>query len=305
MEELVEIVMTTYNGERFVAGQLRSLLSQTHKNIRIQVYDDLSSDGTEAIVKEFADRDERVIWHKNPKNLGYTHNFLRGVMRTEADYVMLCDQDDIWKEDKVAKTLEFMIANERESGKVPVLVFTDADVYNGRTIENRSFQKSTHLNPKNVDIGHLLMENKCIGCTVMVNKCLVQHLGRIPSEIRFHDWWLALIAASFGRVCYLDEMTLLYRQHGDNQVGGTGFAGYVKKRLAGLADQKSSIRATYRQGRLFYGIYRGELKGKSLEVVKNFAMMENASFVRRRLNMFRYGYKKSGTIRNIGLFLLM
>lgn len=78
-----------------------------------------------------------------------------------------------------------------------------------------------------------------------------------------------------------------------------------KKRLAGLADQKSSIRATYRQGRLFYGIYRGELKGKSLEVVKNFAMMENASFVRRRLNMFRYGYKKSGTIRNIGLFLLM
>ncbi|MEE3467164.1 MAG: glycosyltransferase family 2 protein [Eubacterium sp.] len=305
MEPLVEIVLTTYNGERFIGEQLDSLLQQTHSALRILVFDDGSTDGTEAIVREYIDRHDNIVWHKNERNRGYTMNFLHGLRTTKADYVMLCDQDDIWKPDKVEKTLKTMVEAEKEDKETPILVFTDAEIYDGRTTGNRSFHKTTHLNTKKVDLGSVLMENKCIGCTVMVNRALLGHLEHLPKVIRVHDWWLALIAAGFGRIVYRDEMTLYYRQHDHNEIGGTEYSGYVKKRLGAIGAQREVVRTTYRQGAAFYKLFMAELPEETRRVAEAFAGMERASFFGRRVRMFRYGFKKSGWIRNIGLFFLM
>ncbi len=301
----VEIVVTTYNGEAYIAEQLDSLLSQSHTAIRILVFDDGSTDGTEAIVRDYAGRYENIVWHKNEHNLGYTMNFLRGLKHTKADYVMLCDQDDIWKPDKVETTLKNMLDAESGDRETPILVFTDAELYGSRIPKNQSFHKTTHLNTKKVDLGAVLMENKCIGCTVMVNRALLGHLERLPKAIRVHDWWLALIAAGFGRIVYLDEMTLYYRQHDHNEIGGTEYTGYVKKRLGAIGAQRETVRETYRQGAAFYKLFMAELPEDRRRVAEVFAHMEHTPFIRRRVNMFRYGFKKSGMIRNLGLFLLM
>ncbi len=301
----IDIILAAYNGGKYINEQLDSLLAQTCRDISIRVYDDGSTDGTVDIVREYADNHDNIFLYRNKKNLGLTLNFLHGVKRSKADYIMLCDQDDIWKQDKVEKTLSAMEDACKEEGDKPVLVFTDADIYDGRTPKNRSFIKESHYDVKKVDLSSLLMENKCIGCSVMINRALADKLVRIPMGIRYHDWWLALIAAAFGRVVFLDEMTILYRQHGDNQVGGRSFASYVTDRLSGLMSQRRALEDTYRQGELFYAVYGRELTGKNSAAARAFAMMRSDDFISRRMSALRYGFTKSGFIRNAGLFILM
>ena len=301
----VDIILAAYNGAAFIKEQLDSLLAQTYTDINIHVYDDVSTDETREIVADYAASHENVFLHKNKKNLGLTLNFLHGVKRSDADFIMLCDQDDIWKPEKVEKTLDVMRKAVADDEKTPVLVFTDAEIYDGRTPENRSFVKESHYNVKKVDLSALLIENKCIGCSVMINRPLADKLTHIPMGIRYHDWWLALIASAFGKVVYLDEMTLLYRQHGGNQVGGRSFGSYVADRLSGITSQKKALADTYMQGELFYAVYGKELSGKSMEVARAFAMMRSSGFIEKRMSTLRYGFTKSGLIRSAGLFLLM
>ncbi|MBR6228903.1 MAG: glycosyltransferase family 2 protein [Eubacterium sp.] len=302
---MVDIVLTTYNGEKYLSELLDSLLAQTYGDIRIRVYDDGSTDGTEDIVRDYRKRDDRIFWHANPRNLGYTFNFLRGVKRSSADYVMLCDQDDIWFPDKVEKTLARMKKTENNRPGAPILVFTDAEIYSGRTREKRSFQRESHYNTKKVDIAPLLMENKCIGCTVMVNHALVRKLEHLPKDIRVHDWWMALIAATFGQVAYLDEMTLRYRQHEDNQIGSSSYTGYVRNRLESIRDQRKALRATVRQGAVFYQVFREEIPGDKKEIIRAFATLDNVPKPIRWFRMVHYGFTKSGWIRNVGVFFLL
>ncbi|MBO4396487.1 MAG: glycosyltransferase family 2 protein [Eubacterium sp.] len=302
--ETIDIVLATYNGEKYLPEQLDSLLAQTYTDLRILVFDDGSTDETLSILSDYAARYENITVYKNKRNLGYTKNFLHGVKYTTADFVMFCDQDDIWNPDKVERTYSVM-KNEKTVGTKPVLVFTDAEIYDGRMRKKRSFQKTTHLNSKKVDLSHILMENKCMGCTAMVNRALIEKIERIPSDIRYHDWWMMLIAAAFGKIIYLDEMTLRYRQHGDNEVGGAGFAAQVKNRLGSVSRQRRAVRETYRQGRVFYLLYMETMPDRERKTAEAFAGMERSSWMTRRVTALRYGFLKSGIVRNIGLLLLM
>ncbi len=306
MKEQVHIVMATYNGEKYVREQLDSLLVQTHENLTIEVCDDGSTDGTVAIVEEYAKRDKRVSLYRNAKNQGYVKNFLEGIKRCQAPYVMLCDQDDIWQRDKVEQTLAEMIQAEREMPDKPVLVFTNAVSFDSDTGKELGlFHETSHLNVKKVDTAHLFMENKCIGCTMMMNRAVLPFLNELPEEIRVHDWWLALICSHFGVIRYIPKVTLRYRQHEGNQIGGTSYSGYLKKRLAHIREQRQALLLTYRQGAAFFRIFGDRMDKKQREVAGHFAGMEQAGFLRRRCCLIRYGFWKSGFIRNAGLFLLI
>lgn len=306
MREQVHIVLATYNGERFLREQMDSVLAQTYENITVEVCDDGSTDGTAAIVREYEDQDDRVKLHLNPKNLGYVKNFLEGVKRCQAPYVMLCDQDDIWKQDKVEKTLRAMQDAEKNMTGKPVLVFTDAVNFDSETGEDLGFfHETSHLDVKRVDTAHLFMENKCIGCTMMMNRAILSYLEELPEEIRVHDWWLALICSHFGTIEYVPQATLRYRQHEGNQIGGSSYTGYLKKRLAHIREQRKALLQTYRQGAAFLRIFGKQMNRKQRVVAENFAGMEQTGFFGRRYRILRYGYKKSGWFRNIGLFLLV
>ena len=115
MKEQVEIVMATYNGEKYIKGQLDSLLSQSYPDLLVDVCDDGSTDDTVSIVKEYEKKDSRVRLFENKTNQGYIRNFMSGIVRCDSPYIMLCDQDDIWNWDKVELTLEKMKQMEREN----------------------------------------------------------------------------------------------------------------------------------------------------------------------------------------------
>lgn len=306
MRERVHIVLATYNGERFLREQMDSVLGQTYENITVEVCDDGSTDGTAAIVREYEVQDERVKLHLNPHNLGYVKNFLEGVKRCTAPYVMLCDQDDIWQKDKVEKTLQAMQQAEKKRAGKPVLVFTDAVNFDSGTGEELGFfHETSHLDVKKVDTAHLFMENKCIGCTMMMNRAILPYLEELPEEIRVHDWWIALICSHFGSIEYVPQATLRYRQHEENQIGGSSYTGYLKKRLTHIREQRKALLQTYRQAAAFLRIFGEQMDRQQRVVAENFAGMEQTGFFGRRYRILRYGYKKSGWFRNIGLFLLV
>ena len=302
---LVHIVMATYNGAKFLSEQMDSLLQQTYQNITIEVCDDGSTDETCEIVERYRQQDARIILHKNEKNLGYVLNFMEGIRRSDADYIMLCDQDDMWNRDKVEKTLQHM-KQEETLTEGPVLVFADAMNYNSDTGEKMGrFHENSHLDVKKVDTAHLFMENKCIGCTIMLNRKIQSYLTELPSEIRVHDWWLALICSHFGRISYVDEPMLLYRQHGGNMIGGSSFGDYFKSRIGAIEKQREALRKTFSQGEAFVCLFGEQMSEEQLDIAKKFAGLAQTGWLKRRHHMLKYGFMKSGLSRNIGLFFLI
>ncbi|MCM1245165.1 MAG: glycosyltransferase family 2 protein [Roseburia sp.] len=303
----IHIVLTTYNGEKYIREQLDSLLENDFKDIYIEVCDDGSSDGTVQIVREYTERYDCIGFHQNEKNLGYTMNFMEGIRRSRSPYIMLCDQDDIWHRDKIRKTYERMKQLEQENTeKMPLMVFTDAmnfDSEDGK--ELGSFHKTSHLDVEKLDTAHLFMENKCIGCTIMINAEVRNYLRVLPQEIRVHDWWLALICSHFGKISYIEETTLHYRQHSGNMIGGSSYFDDIKNRLSHLHKQRAVIRATVAQGCAFYEVFGKELPEEKRETAFQFAQMSKMGILGRRKAMLQYGFCKSGLIRNVALFLLI
>ncbi len=306
----VSIVMTTYNGESYIKEQIESILSSDYKEFDINIYDDGSSDGTVSILKEYEKKYPKKIYVKqNVKNLGVTRNFLEGICNTRADYIMLCDQDDVWKSDKIALSLrKIEVMEESSAEKLPMAVFTDATVVNkDLDVINDSFFKSSRLDPYKTDLAHLLMENKLIGCTVMINSSLRDFLKStsLPKNARFHDWWIGLIASSMGQVEYLDIPTLLYRQHEDNVVGNISFLSYIKDRVTSIYKQKDALLASQKQAREFYILYKDMLGDKERRTIRTFARLNELDFISRRVELFRYGFWKTGLIRKLGVFLII
>jgi hypothetical protein len=151
------------------------------------------------------------------------------------------------------------------------------------------------------------MENKLIGCTVMMNAALrnVLNSNRLPQKAKLHDWWVALIAASFGKISYVNESTLLYRQHENNVVGGADFLSYFKNRISTLYLQREAILILERQAEEFVEIYGNQLDESKKTVLQDFAELQYAGFIKKRIIILKKGYLKSGFVRNTGLLLII
>ncbi len=305
----VSIVLSTYNGESYVEEQINSILSSSYQDIDLYIRDDGSSDRTMEILERYLnDAPEQFHVLRNESNLGVTLNFLQGVCDTTADYIMLCDQDDVWKPNKIGDTLKRMRHMEAQLGKEnPIAVFTDATVVDGSLNKlHDSFFRTGKLDPRKTDLPHILMENKLIGCTVMINASLRRILKsrHLPKKARYHDWWLALIAASCGKIGFLPEQTILYRQHGNNVVGSASFLSYFKDRITSLKKQKEAVLALEKQAQEFLELYREYLSDVSREIVQQFAGLQNSGYIRRRVILLKYGFLKTGLIRNLGLMFI-
>lgn len=306
----VAILMTTYNGEKYVDEQIKSILASTYQDFELFIYDDGSTDSTMSILQSYESQyPEKIHAYQNKVNLGVTLNFLHALCKSTTDYIMFSDQDDFWKPNKIAVTLKRMRHMEGQAGKdIPLAVFTDAIVVDKELkIINSSFFCSGHINPKKTDLPHLLMENKLIGCTVMINASLRKVLQSqpMPKEARYHDWWIALIASGFGKTGFVNEGTLLYRQHGGNVVGDTGFFAYFKNRIASLDKQREAILALERQAEEFLTLYGDRLTEENKDIIQHFANLSQMSFFQKRKQILCYGYLKTGFVRNIGLMFIV
>ena len=215
----VVVLMSTYNGERYVAEQLRSILQQLPARGRILVRDDGSTDATANIIHALAD--PRISLTRGP-NLGFSRSFLTLLSQapTDADVVMFSDQDDVWLPGKIERAWRHLLAEgDRPALYASTQMLADAEL---RPLHvTRSWQRTPSF-------AGALAENIVTGCTAALNAPAHRLLLRagVPDGVHFHDWWCYLVIAAFGRVHFDAQPTLLYRQHGMNQIGhGAGWLG--------------------------------------------------------------------------------
>jgi glycosyltransferase involved in cell wall biosynthesis len=270
MNDKVSILMATYNGEKYIAEQMNSILNQTYKNWELLIHDDGSLDQTVKIIKEYSLKDpirikliDDTIELKSAKeNFSYLMKF------ASSDYIMFCDQDDIWLEEKIELTLKKMKVVEKENPSLPVLIHSDLKVVNSdlSIIANSMFDYQK-LNYKNaLDIYRLSLDNCITGCTVMINKYL-QNI-QIPTEAIMHDWWIGLVCLkNNGIIYFIDKPLILYRQHGSNAIGSQkiNFWHYFKK-FKNLKTVFQKFQQVYKQVDKL-GIQINPLKFMSLKLI--------------------------------------
>ena len=166
-EPLIDILMATFNGERFVGEQIESIQAQSYRNWRLLVSDDCSSDGTLDVVRRYAANDERIrIVSEGVRYGGAKENFFALMGKSEAPYVMFCDQDDVWLSRKVEKT--FILMNGMEDGysaKLPLLVFTDMKVVDAElNVIAESFEAFSSIDPSRTALPYVLAQSLGAGC---------------------------------------------------------------------------------------------------------------------------------------------
>ena len=299
-------MLATYQGEKFIKEQLESIRSQSNTNWITYIHDDGSEDNTLAVVKEYEKNNpEQFVIIKGEPTGGAKNNFLYLMSQVEAPYYMCCDQDDVWLQNKIEDTFKVMKRMESETDELcPCLVFTDLKVVDSKliTIAERMSQFQ-NLDCKNIKIGRILLQNVVTGCTMMFNRELCRRMLQYNDidHIIMHDWWGALIAAQFGKIQYIDKPTILYRQHGDNNVGAfnTHSFKYFWNKLKKIKRIKKTIDATRVQAREMVDVFH--LAQDSL--VGKFAYSESLSKW-KRIRLYRNNeLLKTGFFRNISLFL--
>lgn len=257
----IAILMSTYNGERFLAEQIESIIGQTYQNWQLYIRDDGSKDDTQQIIKKYSSLKNNIHFFNEDKvdNVGVVKSFMTLLANTKADYYMFSDQDDFWRPTKVEHTLELM--TKHDDGK-PVCVHTDLQIVDSQ------LQGTEIMNGNKVwhSFIHLMFGNCVTGCTVMINNALKNKLQLDKlnlNRVYMHDWWVALVAAYFGRVVYLNEPTILYRQHGNNVVGSmkkNTIPHLIHRVLNQKIDQENLLNV-FRNSDEFKRMYGEELSG--------------------------------------------
>ena len=218
----VDIVLATFNGEKYLEQQLNSLIMQTHQNWKLLISDDGSSDLTLTILHYFSSLDSRIAIVNTIRQGGVVANFTKALSFVTSDYVLFCDQDDVWSDNKINLMLKNIFEEESKLGKLtPILGFSDATLVNhDLSIICPSFYGAHNLNPlNNLDGRFLIWRSSVYGCTVIFNKALYEMAMPMPYSVPMHDQWFALVASFTGRVFYMPIQLTLYRQHVSNVIG--------------------------------------------------------------------------------------
>lgn len=249
-----DVLVCSYNGERYIAEQLESIIKQNPPPKHILVSDDGSTDGTRDIVKQLAQTSPVPITLIDGPRQGVIKNVLTSLPKTNAEYVFLSDQDDIWLDNKVPLFSEHMTQTD-----APHLIFSDAWVWHPGNESMASFWELDGLRPDNAkNPKKLAFHNTVQGASACFNRALInaaQDAGYLD-DVVMHDWWLALIASSLGKVNSISQPTLLYRQHDSNQVGSQNKAGRKRK---GLSYRRAVATRILRQAAAFTDHYETQL----------------------------------------------
>lgn len=225
------VLLSTYNGERFLAEQLDSLLRQTRQDFIVLARDDGSGDGSRALLEKYASL-HPGRFHLLPEdhvNRGACASFALLLetalerapeLGLESACLMFCDQDDIWLEDKIERQMKLMRDTEAGDPSLPVLVHSDLEVVSfGNEPIAPSFAAYQGLDIERNRFIEMVVSNLVTGCTALINEALARRALPFSPDAIMHDWWLALTASAFGKVAYIAEPTIRYRQHDANTIG--------------------------------------------------------------------------------------
>lgn len=202
--ELVSVPICTFNGERYLARQIDSVLSQSHSNLEIIVSDDASKDGSVDLLSSYSRRDGRLKYSVNEVNRGFSENFSRAISACSGRFICPCDQDDIWRPEKVSTLLSAIGSYDA--------VYCDSEMIDqderplGRKLsqERGMYAGSDPL--------AFLLTSCASGHAMMFKRDLLERARPFPAGI-YYDWWLAIVAASGNGIGYVDRPCVLFRRH--------------------------------------------------------------------------------------------
>jgi len=308
-QPVVEILIATYNGEKYLEAQIRSILNQTFKDFRILVSDDGSTDGTGEILIELAKNHPQQITVFNDRLLqqGVIGNFSKLIESSSAPYLMLCDQDDIWFAEKIQRLIDKIQRVEAENRiDFPILVHSDLTVVSSDIeVLDPSLMHYSGLDPARISVNNLLVQNVVTGGSCIFNRSLAGLVSPIPSEVLMHDWWLALIASSMGVIEYLPAPTGYYRQHQENVLGANSFGWkYIWNKFLLMLSYKGRgiLNANIDQAKALKQVLAGKLDSKNLSILEDFISLKERPYFSRRWILIKNKFLKGRVVQNIGLF---
>lgn len=327
------IILCSCNGERYIAAQIESILGQTEPGIRLLISDDCSSDHTAEIAARYAERfPARVsLVRRSASSGGAARHFMTVLKDAEklraddgsgADYVMFADQDDVWHPDKAEKTLRVMRrAEKRRGADTALLVHCDMRITDaaGR-VKADSYVRYQQMSPSRRQLNQLLVQNNVTGGAMMMNRALVELLRRhpVPERAVMHDHWIALTAAAFGEIVFLDEPLYDYRQHGGNVLGAAKGGGLREiadrlglfrtdgKTKADMDRRSASVyTALFRQAAEFGRQYGAELSSPQKKTLRRFLFLPKKTRIGKIIGILRYGFTFNRLHRTAGECLFL
>lgn len=285
---MIDILMATYNGENFLSTQIESIICQTFKDWHLFIQDDCSTDNTLSIINEYAKKDSRITLIRNNKKLGPGKNFLSLLQYSTADYVAFCDQDDYWFENK----LEILFQNIKNyDNSKPILLVSDCLVwqYPSNTIsKNYNFAK-----PKTINDTFFMGGMQ--GCLTLFNRAVKNILDKKYEYIWLHDHYLLLTAMTFGKIYYIKQPLMLYRQHNSNTT-----AHFSQKHLGELSKKITENRfllktELFKETEEFFRINKDNMSSINKVAYTKFINLKKMSYFKRLVHLIFSKYTIGGS----------
>lgn len=279
----VDILLATYNGADFIENQILSLISQTHKDWHLIVHDDGSTDDTIGILERYELLDDRITLFVDGVVCGGAgNNFLHLLSQVRSEFIIFCDQDDIWFE----KKLEVLL-NRIEVRDFPFAVYCNAYGYDGTEIIAKDvtlFQR-TSLNDS------LFLNGGIQGCSLMFNRPLLKILIDKPEYVYMHDHYITIAAVVFGRLEYINKHLMLYRQHCNNVTGSIPIN--ILQRIKNFVNVDNPVleQRHYNANVSFYRKFQDIMSVEQKALFDAYIKFPNQSGFKKIFNVFKHNFK--------------
>lgn len=287
----VTVLLSTYNGEKYIEEQLDSLLAQQGVEVFVLVRDDGSTDNTTNILKKY-ENEGKLKWYTG-ENLHPAKSFMDLVMHApESAYYAFCDQDDYWIDDKLIIAIQHL---EKCDASVPALYYGSPRLVD---VNLEPIPNPRKLLQNMTTYGSSLVNSNATGCTMVFNNALLKKLvEKQPDYIPMHDAWLHKVCLAVGgTVCFDKDVHILYRQHSNNVIGISNTKiGMIKSYLRKIRKRKNSGNKTVRS---LYDCYENEMSEENKKLSLLAINYQNSLFDKLRL-LFNSKIKTAYFSRNL------
>lgn len=283
----VLVLLSSYNGEKFLSEQIESILRQKDVVVKILCRDDGSKDNTIGIIKYFQCSYPGSIELIEGKNKGFAMSFSElikiGLERyPEIRYFAFADQDDVWLPEKLSVAINII---SQQLTDLPV-AYCSATQQVDAALRPIGLVKSRE--PKMFTKHNALIFNPATGCTMVFNrKAADLYAGHMPKKLIYHDYHMYQICKFLGEVIFDPTPHILYRQHSYNQIGKPTFFKRFKKRFSGNFKHRN----LENQNTIFYSAYGSQLSDEDSLLFKEFINYRKSFKTRLKLifnRKFRY-----------------
>lgn len=283
----VSVILTTFNGSKYIEKQLESILNQTVQPDEIIICDDKSTDQTISILNNYSNNSKIKLFVNN-KQLGVVENFKQAAkLAQHGNWLVFSDQDDIW----IPQKLEILRGEMQliDDDTTPALIFSDLSVIDKNDkIVAVSFWEKQKIKPEKINLARLLYGSVVTGCTMIINYPMAEEFFCMDNDNYLHDEWLALIAYSFGKVKFLKERLVLYRQHENNVTYSeayktSGFINKIKTDFSYFFNKEKFLSREFDLAKKFLLKYRNRLDPKNIETMEKFIKLKDKNYIIQRI----------------------